>query len=74
MNKKPEACTFEEALAGLEAAVDTLRSEAVSLDDSVREFQNGMAYYERCRDLLGDVKGQVELYAKETDSLEELES
>ena len=62
--------TFEEALESLESSVETLRSPDVSLADSMKEFQAGMAYYERCEELLRDAKGTVELYDRDTDRTE----
>lgn len=72
--KKPENMTFEEALTALESTVSELRSPDVSLEDSMKGFEDGMKYYNRCEELLNEAKGKVELYRKETETFEEMES
>ena len=70
--KKPGSMSFEEALEALESSVETLRSPDVSLADSMKEFETGMAYYGRCEELLRDAKGKLEIYDKENGRTEEL--
>ena len=69
--KKKEKLTFEDAMEGLEASVASLRSDELSLEESLQEFRRGMEHYERCKELLTEAKKAVSVYTKESDTLEE---
>ena len=56
---------FEEALAALEASVSELRKDNVSLEDSIRIFEEGTKLYEKCEAILNDVKQKIEVFEKE---------
>ena len=57
--------SFEEALAGLERSVEALKDEGTTLASVVESFENGMAFYERCKAILDEAKQKIEVYGKE---------
>lgn len=56
---------FEDALAALENSVAELRKDNVSLEDSIRIFEEGTKLYEQCEAILNDVKQKIEVFEKE---------
>jgi exodeoxyribonuclease VII small subunit len=62
MPKTPPAePTFEEALAELEAIVDQLERGDLSLQDSLRSFERGVALTAVCQRALSEAEQRVEL-------------
>ena len=56
--------TFEEALAGLEkSAADLIRTD-VTLEETVRNFEEGMKYYNICNEILENARQKVITYSK----------
>jgi exodeoxyribonuclease VII small subunit len=51
--------TFEEALAALEAKVEELSRGDVPLDHALAAFEEGLALYRRCHDLLAKAEQRV---------------
>ncbi len=62
---------FEEAFALLKAEADRVSSENVSLEDALEGYKNGKKYYEICKKKLDEVKQTIQIYEKETDTVEE---
>ncbi|MBE6031162.1 MAG: exodeoxyribonuclease VII small subunit [Clostridiales bacterium] len=56
---------FEEALAALENSVSELRKDNVSLEDSIRIFEEGTKLYEKCESILNNLKQKIEVFEKE---------
>lgn len=54
-----EEPTFEEALAALEATVEELSRGDVPLDRALAAFEEGLALYRRCHDLLSKAEQRV---------------
>lgn len=52
--------TFEEAMARLERVVRQLESGELSLDESLKLFQEGMALARQCSGLLDEAEGRIE--------------
>lgn len=52
--------TFEEAMARLEKVVRQLESGELSLDESLKLFQEGMALARQCSGLLDEAEGRIE--------------
>jgi exodeoxyribonuclease VII small subunit len=52
MNQDTEQFTFEDAMAGLQAAVEELRSDGLTLDRSLLLYERGIALAARCDALL----------------------
>ena len=62
-----EAGEFERALARLEEIVTTLEGEGVSLDDSVRLYEEGRKLSRRCETLLRAAQESITAAASEED-------
>jgi exodeoxyribonuclease VII small subunit len=62
-----EAGEFERALARLEEIVTTLEGEGVSLDDSVRLYEEGRKLSRRCETLLRAAQESIAAAASEED-------
>ena len=45
---------FEERLAKLEKTVETLSSEEITLEEAVRQYEQGLNDYEACKKILED--------------------
>jgi exodeoxyribonuclease VII small subunit len=58
------ALSFEDALAGLERSVETLRGEGTTLENVVKSFEEGMAHYARCEAILREAKQRIEICGK----------
>ena len=66
-----EAGEFERALARLEDIVTTLEGEGVSLDDSVRLYEEGRKLSRRCETLLRAAQESIAAAASEEEAEEE---
>ncbi len=64
MSKK----NFEGSLKKLEEVVNALESGELSLDDSIKRFEEGIKLYKGCKDLLGDAEKKISILS---DSLKE---
>ncbi len=56
---------FDEALQRLEQLVGQLESGRLSLEDSLRAFDDGMKLHRICADRLGQARKKVELLVKD---------
>lgn len=53
--------TFEEALAELEKIVELLESEKLTLDESIKLFEQGMALSRFCEEILDRAQRRIEV-------------
>lgn len=56
--------TFEEAVARLGECAQKIGSQDVSLADAIKSYEDGMKYYERCRNILENAKQKIDFYSK----------
>ncbi|GAB1475354.1 hypothetical protein MASR2M70_01860 [Bacillota bacterium] len=56
--------SFEAALEGLESSVTRLQSENTTLEEALLRFEEGMEYYERCKEQLTAAGKKVQVYDK----------
>ena len=56
---------FEEALAELESVVEQLESGELSLDESLKSFEQGVRLVKFCNEKLGEVEKKIELLVKD---------
>jgi len=56
--------TFEETLAKLEKASENLKKENISLEDALKNYEEGIALYKECSDILNNAKQKIETYSK----------
>ena len=66
-----EEPSFEDALATLEAKVEELSRGDVPLDRALAAFEEGLALYRRCHDLLVKAEQRVTKLVAATDGLSE---
>jgi len=68
MNAKPEGAplqNFEQSLKQLEAIVAQMERGDVSLEDSVKLFEEGTKLAEQCKQQLAEAEGKVEILIKQ---------
>ncbi len=62
--------TFENALSRLEAITDELEEGELSLEKSLKKFDEGITLVEFCNHKLEEAKNRVELLLKKDDRLQ----
>lgn len=55
----PENITFEQAIARLEEIADRLESEEITLDESIRLYEEGMKMAKLCSDRLKTARQKI---------------
>jgi exodeoxyribonuclease VII small subunit len=60
----PQADQFEASLSELESLIGRMEQGGMSLDDSVKSFERGMALYESCKVQLDQAQLKVDLLLK----------
>jgi exodeoxyribonuclease VII small subunit len=53
--------SFEDALAGLEAIVESMEHENLPLEELVAHYEKGSALLSRCESILQSARGRIEL-------------
>ncbi len=66
----PTAPNFENSLLDLEKIVRELESGDVSLDDSLKKFEQGIELYKKCRQTLETAEKKIKILS---DSLKEID-
>ncbi len=56
--------SFEKALEGLERSAQALKSETTTLEEALNRFEEGMQYYETCREHLAAATRKIQKYDK----------
>ncbi len=64
--------SVEEAFAQIEAKIDALDTENITLEDSFKEYQEGMKLLKYCHEAIAEVEQKVQKIA-EDGSLEDFE-
>jgi exodeoxyribonuclease VII small subunit len=65
--------SFEEALAQLEEIVERLETGSLSLDESLGEYEKGVALSRHCTRYLREAEARVEMLARGPSGEEELQ-
>ena len=65
--------TFEEAMELLETNADKLKSGSLSLEESVKAYEECAKYHALCMEILSEIKQKIEIYRPETDTVQPLE-
>ncbi|MCQ2565687.1 MAG: exodeoxyribonuclease VII small subunit [Clostridia bacterium] len=68
-----EKLTFEEAMELLENNADKLKSGRLSLEESVKAYENCAKYHKICTEILSEIKQKIEVYRPDSDSVEPFE-
>lgn len=61
---------FESALKELESLVTTMEKGELSLEDSLKSFERGVALSRQCRDILHKAEQRVAILDKDSNSLQ----
>jgi exodeoxyribonuclease VII small subunit len=64
MNKKSKSFNFEEALANLEALVEAMEEGELSLEESLKAFEQGIKLTRECQQALDQAEQKVQLLVK----------
>ena len=62
---------FEEAMAKLEQNASALKSGNLSIEDSVKVYEESIDYYNFCADFLKNARQKIEIYRPESGKTEE---
>jgi exodeoxyribonuclease VII small subunit len=55
-----EKLSFEQAMGRLEKIVEAIEQGKVGLEDSIKQFEEGMTLIRRCRQVLGDAELKIQ--------------
>ena len=66
-----EKLNFEAALAKLEESAQALKSGNLSLEESVKVYEESIKYYDFCSDFLKNARQKIEIYRPETGKIED---
>ena len=69
MSKEKKAVDFEQQLASLEGLVESLESGELSLEDSLKSFEQGIKVARDCQAALKSAEQKVEVLMRQGDSL-----
>jgi exodeoxyribonuclease VII small subunit len=61
MAKKPPEFDFEKALGELEALVEKMEQGELTLEESLRQFERGIALTRACQKALADAEQKVQI-------------
>ena len=73
MTKEDKEMQFEEAFKRLEAIVENLESGDLSLEESMKLFEEGIGLTEACKSRLEDAEQKILLLLKDSDGKLSLE-
>lgn len=66
-----EKPTFEQAMSRLEKIVESIEQGRIGLEDSIKQFEEGMALIKHCRSVLTDAELKIQqLQATGRDGIE----
>lgn len=71
MSKKEEELNFEELILKLEEITNKLEKEQLSLDDSVKLFEEGMGVSKKCNDRLENAEKRITMLINNDNEIEE---
>ncbi len=67
-----EKLNFEQALSKLEEVVNKLENDELSLDDSLKTFEDGINLYRLCSKELSQAEKKINMIIQENDELKEI--
>jgi exodeoxyribonuclease VII small subunit len=68
MSKKREGVDFEKSIAELEGLVDRLESGELTLEQSLKDFERGVALTRQCQKALADAEQKVKILLTRDDA------
>lgn len=57
--------SFEKALEALETSASSLKNEGTTLEDAMKNFEEGIKHYNYCNDILNTAKQKIQVYKGE---------
>lgn len=60
--------TFEQALAKLEEASNSLSNDETTLENAIANYEKGIKYYNECSKILKDAKQKIEVFQKDMEA------
>ncbi len=73
MTDNKNEISFEKALTQLEKVTEKLKEGKVTLEESLKLYDEGIKYYKVCSDILEDANQKILYYDKEMKSFKEAE-
>jgi len=61
-----EGLKFEQGLEKLEVILETLENDELSLEDSIKNYETGVKYYNFCKEKLDALEKKIEILVKNT--------
>lgn len=65
--------SYEEGIEQLEAIVDSLENEDLTLEESLNKFQKGIDLYKYLYNMLNKVEGEIKIIMKDGEGEEEFQ-
>ena len=62
---KPDKPTFEQAITELKQIVDKIEDSQIPLEDSIAQYEKGMALIQHCRTILQQAEKRIEKISSE---------
>ena len=59
-----EKKNFEESLKKLEEISSKLKAEDITLEDAIKQYEEGICYYKECSEMLQDAQQRIETLTK----------
>lgn len=56
--------TFEEALKQLEFSADKLKKDGITLEETMKSYEEGIKYYKQCSEILNSAKQKIEIISE----------
>ena len=69
-NEQPESFDFEKSLDELEKLVERMEQGDLSLDDSLRDFERGIALARQCQSALKEAEQKVQILMEKDGQLD----
>ena len=68
-----EKLTFEQAITDLKAIVEKIEAGQIPLQDSIQQYEKGMALIKHCRKILNQAEKRIEKISLEQEPAKEAE-
>lgn len=69
-NKKQPPPSFEEALSQLEVLVDTMENDTLSLEASLKAFEQGVHLTQLCQQALSQAEQRIKILTSEQEEID----
>ncbi|WP_138159746.1 exodeoxyribonuclease VII small subunit [Peptoniphilus catoniae] len=63
--------SYESAYLKLEKIIEALESEDITLEESIKKYEEGLKLYKYCSNILNEYEGKVKILTGEGDALKE---